>query len=127
MELTLNGYKAHAVTGGVTLDADAPTLILIHGAGMDSTVWQMQSRYMAHRGVRVLAVDLPGHGQSDGDVISSIEAMAHSWMRRAVGPFRSPVTQWARLLHSKSRPVRPSVCEILPCWDAPQKCLSILT
>ena len=63
MELTLNGYKAHAVTGGVTLEADAPTLILIHGAGMDSTVWQMQSRYMAHRGVRVLAVYLPGHGQ----------------------------------------------------------------
>ena len=76
MELTLNGYKAHAVTGGVTLEADAPTLILIHGAGMDSTVWQMQNRYMAHRGVRVLAVDLPGHGQSDGDVISSVEAMA---------------------------------------------------
>lgn len=76
MELTLNGHKAHAATGGLIPEGDAPTLILIHGAGMDSTVWQMQSRYMAHRGVRVLAVDLPGHGQSGGDVTSSVEAMA---------------------------------------------------
>lgn len=76
MEITLNGHKAHAATGGLIPKGDAPTMVLIHGAGMNSTVWQMQSRYLAHRGVRVLAVDLPGHGQSGGDIISSIEAMA---------------------------------------------------
>lgn len=76
MEITLNGQKAHAATGGLIPEDGAPTMVLVHGAGMDSTVWQMQSRYLAHRGVRVLAVDLPGHGQSGGDVISSVEAMA---------------------------------------------------
>ncbi len=76
MELILNGHKAHAATGGLIPEGDAPVIILIHGAGMDSTVWQMQSRYLAHRGVRVLALDLPGHGRSGGAVIADIGGMA---------------------------------------------------
>ncbi len=76
MELNLDGQKAHAATGGKIPAEGAPVLILIHGAGMDGTVWQLQSRYLAHRGVRVLAVDLPGHGHSDGPALTDIAAMA---------------------------------------------------
>ncbi len=76
MEITVNGEKAHAATGGKTAPDGAPVLILIHGAGMDGTVWQLQSRYLAHRDIRVLAIDLPGHGQSKGWALTSIDAMA---------------------------------------------------
>jgi pimeloyl-ACP methyl ester carboxylesterase len=76
METNVNGQKAHAVTGGTSAPDGAPVMILIHGAGMDGTVWQLQSRYLAHRGVRVLAVDLPGHGHSDGPALSDIAGMA---------------------------------------------------
>jgi len=77
METKVKGLKAHAVTGGTTMGGDdAPVLILIHGAGMDGTVWQLQSRYISHRGVKVLAVDLPGHGHSDGEALASIADMA---------------------------------------------------
>ena len=48
------------------LDRDLPLIVLLHGAGMDHTVWALQTRYLAHHGRSVLAVDLPGHGRSGG-------------------------------------------------------------
>ena len=79
MIVDVNGHEAHAATGGVDISGDGPVVVLLHGAGMDSTVWQLQTRYLAHRGMRALAVDLPAHGRSGGAPISSIEAMA-DWL-----------------------------------------------
>ena len=76
MSISVNGTKAHAATGGMTPPAGAPTLIFIHGVGMDGTVWSMQSRYFARHGHRVLALDLPGHGQSEGLPLGAISEMA---------------------------------------------------
>ena len=42
----------------------ARTVVLVHGAGMDHTVWALQGRHLAFHGWNVLAVDLPGHGRS---------------------------------------------------------------
>lgn len=83
MIVDVDGYRAHATTGGVELTGDGPVVLLIHGAGNDSTVWQLQTRYLAHRGFRSVAVDLPGHGRSDGEALTSIEAMA-DWISRFV-------------------------------------------
>lgn len=70
------GYPAYAYTGGRSFDAALPTIFFIHGAAFDHTVWQWQSRYFAHHGYSVLAVDLPGHGRSPGVLRTSVEAMA---------------------------------------------------
>jgi pimeloyl-ACP methyl ester carboxylesterase len=83
MIVVVDGYEAHAATGGVPLTGDGPVVVLIHGAGMDGTIWQLQTRYLAHRGVRALAVDLPGHGRSDGDALTTIEEMA-DWIARLI-------------------------------------------
>lgn len=83
MIVSFDGYTAHASTGGVALRGDDPVVLLIHGAGMDSTVWQLQTRYLAYRGFRAVAVDLPGHGLSSGPALGSIEAMAE-WVARFV-------------------------------------------
>jgi len=61
MELTVNGRKAYAYTGGKTFDAKQPTVIFVHGAQCDHSVWILQSRYLAHHGYGVLALDLPRH------------------------------------------------------------------
>jgi pimeloyl-ACP methyl ester carboxylesterase len=81
MELTVDGRRAFASTGGEAFDAAKPAVLLIHGAGMDHTVWSLQARYLAHHGHGVLAVDLPGHGRSAGPLLDSIEAMA-DWIGR---------------------------------------------
>jgi pimeloyl-ACP methyl ester carboxylesterase len=44
---------------------ELPVLILLHGSGGDSSVWEKQIDGFG-REVAVIAPDLPGHGQSDG-------------------------------------------------------------
>ena len=74
MELTVNGSKTFCYTGGKAFDAAKPTAIFVHGVLNDHSVWILQTRYLAHHGWNVLAVDLPGHGQSGGDPPASVEA-----------------------------------------------------
>jgi len=76
MELLVNGAPVYVHTGGRPLDPAGPVTVLLHGAGMDHTVWVHQSRYLAHRGGSVLAADLPGHGRSGGKALESIDALA---------------------------------------------------
>ena len=83
MIVTVDGLAAHASTGGVALASDGPVVLLIHGSGMDSTVWQLQTRYLAHRGIRAFAIDLPCHGRSGGAAIESVESMA-DWVSRFI-------------------------------------------
>lgn len=83
MIVEVAGQSTHAATGGVdpSADQDAQSVLLLHGAGMDGTVWQLQTRYLAYRGFRPMAVDLPGHGRSDGQPLESISEMA-DWVEQ---------------------------------------------
>lgn len=76
MELEINGQRAYAYTGGKPFDPALPRVVFIHGAENDHSVWGLQSRWFAHHGYAVLAVDLPGHGRSEGAPLPSIEALA---------------------------------------------------
>lgn len=72
----VKGYPAYAYTGGREFDVTKPAVVLVHGTALDHSVWQWQSRYLAHHGFSVLAVDLPGHGRSPGAAPASVEAIA---------------------------------------------------
>jgi pimeloyl-ACP methyl ester carboxylesterase len=76
MQFIVQGYPAYAYTGGRPFDPSARGVVFIHGAAFDHSVWQWQSRYLAHHGFGVLAVDLPAHGRSPGRARATIEAMA---------------------------------------------------
>lgn len=76
MEIDVAGTKIFAATGGRPFAAGQPTLVFLHGAGMDHTVWMLQARWFAHHGRNVLAVDLPGHGRSGGAPLAAIATMA---------------------------------------------------
>lgn len=79
MDLNVNGATVFAHTGGKPFDPAQPVLVLIHGAGTDHTFWGLQTRYFAHHGYSVLALDLPGHGRSDGPALGSIDDIA-AWL-----------------------------------------------
>lgn len=76
MQITYQDRDVRIATGGRDHDPDLPAIVLIHGAGMDRTTWQLQSRWFAHHGYRVAAIDLPGHGLSDGPPLETIDEMA---------------------------------------------------
>jgi pimeloyl-ACP methyl ester carboxylesterase len=84
MDIAMANKKVFASTGGRPIDRDRPLVILLHGAGQDRTIWFLQTRYLAHHGLSVLAVDLPGHGGSDGPPLASIEAMS-DWTFDLIG------------------------------------------
>ena len=79
MQFIVEGYPAYAYTGGRPYAPQEPAIVFVHGAAFDHSVWQWQSRYLAHHGHAVLAVDLPGHGRSPGPLRRSIEEMA-AWV-----------------------------------------------
>jgi pimeloyl-ACP methyl ester carboxylesterase len=55
--------------------------LFVHGAGLDHSWWGLQSRYFGYHGWNVLAVDLPGHGRSEGPPLATIGDMA-DWVFR---------------------------------------------
>lgn len=65
--------------GGRPAQDDKPTLVMLHGAGMDHTIWTLLARYHARRGYNVLAPDLPAHGRSGGQSLNNINDMA-DWL-----------------------------------------------
>lgn len=81
MELSVDGDRVFVATGGRAFDGALPSVCFLHGAGLDHSVWSLQARYLAHHGRAVLAVDLPGHGGSQGVPLSSIAEMA-DWVAR---------------------------------------------
>jgi pimeloyl-ACP methyl ester carboxylesterase len=79
MEVLVNGSKAYVYTAGRALAPNQSSVIFVHGAGNDHSAFLLQSRYFAYHGWNSLAVDLPGHGRSEGQLLASIGAITE-WL-----------------------------------------------
>lgn len=120
-----------AATGGGPLAEDGPVAILIHGAGMDRSVWSLQTRWLAHHGCPTLAIDLPGHGSSPeaerasiGDYADWMAALVHELDRpvhlvgHSMGSYialetaaRAPIASLTLVGTAASMPVHPALLE----------------
>jgi len=89
MDLGIPGSRIYAYTGGKPFDSSLPCVVFIHGAQHDHSVWILQSRFLAHHGHAVLALDLPGHGRSDGPPARTVEEMAER-VATALAPLANP-------------------------------------
>ena len=83
MYLEVGNNKTYIATGSKEHVDGNPTMTFVHGTGMDHTVWTLASRYFARHGLNILAVDLPAHGRSEGELIPTIEGMA-DWVVQAL-------------------------------------------
>ena len=97
MQLIVDGIETFVATGGRAFDTALPPVVFLHGAGMDHSVWALQSRWFAHHGWGVLAPDLPGHGRSAGAPLGSIAAMA-DWTIRLMAAAGVPGEAKAKLI-----------------------------
>ena len=64
----------------LTLNGEAnekPTILFVHGAGMDHTVWSKQASSLKDAGYQVAELDLPEHGKSLGRAATTIADMAN--------------------------------------------------
>jgi pimeloyl-ACP methyl ester carboxylesterase len=89
MRCAVSGNSVYAYTGARRFDAALPTLVFVHGAANDHSVWLLQARYFAHHGRNVFAVDLPGHGRSGGEPPISVEAAAE-WLMMLLDTLQVP-------------------------------------
>ena len=79
MHFEVNGIQVFASTGGKEFDSKKPIVMFLHGSGLDHTFWGLHSRFFAFRNYSVLALDLPGHSDSEGPALTSIEAIG-DWL-----------------------------------------------
>jgi len=76
MKFMVNGHSTYCYTGGKPFNPAQPTAVFIHGVLNDHSVWILQTRYLAHHGWNVLALDLPGHCRSEGPPAQTVEEAA---------------------------------------------------
>lgn len=77
MYVEVNSNKTFYSNGNGSLDSSQASVVFIHGAGMDHSVWVMPSRYFGRHKYNVYALDLPGHGRSEGKPIQTIDSLAN--------------------------------------------------
>lgn len=83
MYITVDNRKTYVYTGARDFDPGKESIVFVHGAALDHTVWLLQSRYFAHHGRNVLALDLPGHGRTQGPLAATIPDTA-DWVYSVV-------------------------------------------
>jgi pimeloyl-ACP methyl ester carboxylesterase len=93
MKTRLNDQEVYIYTGTKPIDLAKPAVLLVHGAQHDHSVWILQSRYLAHHGYNVLAVDLPGHGKSTGKPLATVEAIA-IWLNNLLTHLHKTQCHW---------------------------------
>ena len=83
MYFEVNGKQAFASTGGKAFDNAKPVVVFLAGSGLDHTFWGLHSRFFAFRNYSVLCPDTPGHSNSAGPPLQSIEELA-DWLNDAL-------------------------------------------
>lgn len=83
MYITVDDQNTFVATGGKPFNPNLPTVVLLHGSGTDHRGWALQARWFAFHGYSVFAPDMPGHSLSEGEALTSIEAMG-AWLVHAL-------------------------------------------
>jgi len=81
VNFTVDGRQVFAYTAAQAIDEAKPTIVFVHGAGLDHSIFGLQSRYFGYHGHNVLALDLPAHGRSEGPPLGTVQEMA-DWVMR---------------------------------------------
>tara|TARA_B100000963_G_scaffold204650_1_gene178200 strand:- start:4652 stop:5428 length:777 start_codon:yes stop_codon:yes gene_type:complete len=77
----IENKSIHASDAGQGMDEKKETIIFLHGSGLSHIVWSLTEQFFSNKNFNVLSLDLPGHGNSDGPCLDSIEKIAN-WLEK---------------------------------------------
>ena len=81
MIFQIENRNIHASDAGQGLDITKKTIVFLHGSGLSHIVWSLSEQFFSNKDFNVLSIDLPGHGNSDGPCLDSIEKIA-DWFEK---------------------------------------------
>jgi len=79
--IKIDNKTFYASDCGQGVDLSKNTLVFLHGSGLSHIVWSLSEQYFSNKNFNVLSIDLPGHGNSDGPCLKSIEEIA-DWLEK---------------------------------------------
>jgi pimeloyl-ACP methyl ester carboxylesterase len=77
----LENKSVHASNAGQELDYNKETIIFLHGSGLSHIVWSLVEQFFSNKNFNVLSIDLPGHGNSEGPCLHTIEEIT-DWLEK---------------------------------------------
>ena len=83
MNYLIDKNKVFFADTGEYFDANKKSIILLHGSGQSHVVWSLTAQYLSDKNYNVFALDFPGHGNSDGESLKTIEDMA-LWLEKVI-------------------------------------------
>ena len=86
MNLQIENKQVFFTDTGEIFDKKKHSIILLHGSGQSHVVWSLTAQYLSDQNYNVFALDFPGHGNSDGESLKSIEDMA-IWLDKFINEF----------------------------------------
>ena len=81
MIITLKNKSVHVSDAGQGIENSKDTIVFLHGSGLSHIVWSLSEQFFSNKKFNVLSIDLPGHGNSEGPCLDSIEKIA-DWLEK---------------------------------------------
>ena len=88
MIIKIDNKTFYASDCGQGVDLSKNTLVFLHGSGLSHIVWSLSEQYFSNKNFNVLSIDLPGHGNSDGPCLESIEEIA-DWLEKVFNKLKT--------------------------------------
>ena len=79
MIFDINKKIVYASDAGQGIKKNKETVVFLHGSGLSHIVWSLTEQFLSSKEFNVLSIDLPGHGNSEGPCLESIEKIA-DWL-----------------------------------------------
>jgi pimeloyl-ACP methyl ester carboxylesterase len=79
--INIENKSVHASDAGQGIENSKHTIVFLHGSGLSHIVWSLTEQFFSNKNYNVLSIDLPGHGNSEGPTLDSIEKIA-DWLEK---------------------------------------------
>ena len=81
MKFQIKNKSIYASDSGQGIDSHKETIVFLHGSGLSHIIWSLTEQFFSTKNFNVLSIDLPGHGNSEGPCLKSIENIA-DWLEQ---------------------------------------------